>query len=60
MTTHLEHLEQTSLEILPNPVKLARGLLRPSQRFVMINAIVSKERATGDYAHLSGREAYEL
>ena len=26
----------------------------------MINAIVFKERATGDYAHLSGQEAYEL
>ena len=26
----------------------------------MINAIVFKERAIGDYAHLTGQEAYEL
>jgi hypothetical protein len=59
MTTNHEHLEKSSLGVLPNPLKLARALLRPNQRFVMISTIVFKRQATGTYAHLVGREAYE-
>ncbi len=60
MNSNREELEKASLGVIPNPLKLAMGLLRPAQPFVMINTIAFKGRATEDYAHLTGQEAYEL
>jgi hypothetical protein len=59
MTAYHEFLEQTSLGVIPNPLKLARALLRPNQPFVMINMLSFKQQATGDCAHLAGQQAYE-
>jgi hypothetical protein len=55
-----EHIDKATLGVLPNPLKLARALMRSAQPFVMINMLSFKPQATGDYAHLSGQEAYEL
>jgi hypothetical protein len=55
-----EKLDKSGLGVTPNPLKLARALIRPDQPFVMINMLVYKEKASGDYARLSGEEAYEL
>jgi hypothetical protein len=60
MAAYHEHLERSTVGVFPNPLKLARALLRPNQRFVMINALVFKQQATGDFSHLTGQEAYEL
>ena len=59
MTSNHERLVKTSLGSFPNPLKLARALIRPDKPFVMINMLSYKEQATGDYAHLTGEEAYE-
>jgi len=58
MTTNHEQLDKSCLGVIPNPLKLARALMRPDQPFVMINMLLFKEQATGNYAHLSGQEAY--
>ena len=60
MNSKCEELEQASLGIIPNPLKLLRALIRPNQPFVMINMLSYKQQATGDYAHLNGQEAYEV
>ncbi len=51
---------KASLGVWPNPLRLVRALVRPNQPFVMINMLSYKEQATGDYAHLTGQEAYEV
>jgi hypothetical protein len=60
MISNREELDKASLGIIPNPLKLVRALMRPNQPFVMINMLSYKQQATGDYAHLTGEEAYEL
>lgn len=60
MTTKHEQLDKTSLGLIPNPLKLGSALMRPNQPFVMINMLSYKQQATGDYAHLTGEEAYKL
>ena len=47
-----------SLGVMPNPLKIMRALIRPTQPFVMINMLLFKQQATGEYAHLTGEEAY--
>jgi uncharacterized protein (DUF1330 family) len=56
----IEQLDTYELSTLPNPLRLLRALLRPGKPFVMVNLLVFREKATGEYAHLSGREAYEI
>jgi uncharacterized protein (DUF1330 family) len=53
-------LDRYEVGVWPSPIKLARALSRPDEPFVMVNLLAFKERATGDYAHLSGREAYDI
>mgnify|MGYP001812996766 CR=1 FL=1 len=60
MDLNCEELDKASLGIIPNPLKLLRALMRPNQPFVMINMLSYKQQATGDYAHLTGEEAYEV
>ena len=48
-----------SLGKIPNPLKLVQALKRPDKPFVMINLLSFNERASGEYDHLSGVEAYE-
>jgi hypothetical protein len=60
MISNREELDKANLGIIPNPLKLMRALMRPNQPFVMINMLSFKQQATGDYAHLSGEEAYEV
>jgi hypothetical protein len=60
MISNREELEKASLGIIPNPLKLVPALMRPNQPFVMINMLSYKQQATGDYAHLTGEEAYEV
>jgi hypothetical protein len=60
MNPNDEELDNTSLGIMPNPLKLVRALMRPNQSFVMINFLSYKQQATGDFAHLTGEEAYEV
>ena len=60
MTSYLEKIVESSIGKVPNPLKLAPALMRPDQPFVMINLLLFKETASGDYAHLSGEEAYKL
>ena len=59
MTSRQKRLDKFSLGVMPNPVKLACALMRSDKSFVMINMLSFKKQATGDYAHLSGQEAYE-
>lgn len=59
MTANHEYLDQTTLGVIPNPLKLFRALVRPNQPFVMVNMLSFKQQATGDYAHFTGQEAYE-
>lgn len=54
-----EQVDQASLGVIPNPIKLGRAMIRPSKPFVMINMLSFKEHATGDYSHLTGEEAYK-
>lgn len=60
MNSSREELDKVSLGIIPNPLELLRALMRPNQPFVMINMLSYKQQATGDYAHLTGEEAYEV
>lgn len=60
MTSNKNELENGTLGIIPNPLKLVRALIRPNQPFVMINLLSYKPQGTGDYAHLTGEEAYEV
>ena len=60
MNSQIKQLDTYTLVILPNPLRLAKILLRPNKSFVVVNLLVFQERATGRYAHLSGRKAYEL
>jgi hypothetical protein len=60
MTVNQKQLDKTKLGVIPNPLKLFLALMRPDQPFVMINMLSYKRQATGDYAHLTGEEAYEV
>lgn len=60
MISNREELTKATLDILPNPLTLVRALMRPNQPFVMINMLSFKQQATGEYAHFTGEEAYEI
>jgi hypothetical protein len=46
------------LDVIPNPIRLVRALARPNKRFVMVNLLRFKTRATGRHRGISGRDAY--
>jgi hypothetical protein len=58
MVSNPEQFNRCSLGVKPSPLKLARALMRPAEPFVMINLLAFKDQASGDYAHLTGEEAY--
>ncbi|MCP4503023.1 MAG: hypothetical protein GY822_24055 [Deltaproteobacteria bacterium] len=53
-----ETLDVFELGVLPRPLAAGSVLLRPKKRFVMVNLLVFKEKATEPHIGLSGREAY--